>query len=100
MAAEMMACTSSPCDTLCAAAQLCYELNLNGKTDWFLPSRGELNFIYENLYLNDHGSLANDFYWSSTEFNEQRVWLQFLGSGSQFDNDKFVLAYVRAIRGF
>lgn len=100
MAAEILDCVSSPCDTLCKAAQLCYELNFNGKTDWYLPSRAELNELYKNLYINDHGALANDFYWSSTEYNDLQAWLQFFGSGSQFENDKTVKAHVRAIRAF
>jgi hypothetical protein len=34
------------------AVYLCDNYEQGGFSDWFVPSRDELNFIYGNLYLN------------------------------------------------
>ena len=57
------------------AAQLCTELNFNGFSDWFLPSRDELNLIYENLFKVGLGDFNKEelnseygsVYWSSSQ---------------------------------
>ncbi len=52
------------------AAQLCNDLDLNGYTDWFLPSIDELSLMYTNL--NSHyGLFTSDGYWSSSEVSRQ-----------------------------
>jgi hypothetical protein len=82
------------------AAKLCYDLKLGGYSDWYLPSKDELN----KLYLNKAaiGSFANDDYWSSSEFpdSDALVWTQYFGNGSQSSYGKDHLSYVRAIRAF
>ena len=49
------------------AALLCSELNINGYTGWFLPSRDELNLMYVNLKEKWLGGFRDDWYWSSSE---------------------------------
>lgn len=46
------------------AAAICYNLELNGYNDWYLPSEKEL----EKIYLNKGvlGGFGTDYYWSST----------------------------------
>ena len=82
------------------AAKLCYDLKLGGYSDWYLPSKDELN----KLYLNKTaiGGFANDDYWSSSEFpdSDGLVWTQYFGNGSQSSYGKDHLSYVRAIRAF
>ena len=57
----------------CYASELCQDLSLGGYTDWYLPSKYELNLMYENigqgnsLGLGNVGAFANFDYWSSTE---------------------------------
>ena len=41
----------------------------NTFNDWFLPSIDELQFVRQNLYLQNIGNLTNATYWSSNEFN-------------------------------
>jgi len=43
------------------------ELEINGFSDWFLPSTGELDLMYGNLMRRGLGDFSNDWYWSSTE---------------------------------
>ena len=38
------------------AASLCQNLSLNGYSDWFLPSTGELALVYQNLVANGLGN--------------------------------------------
>jgi hypothetical protein len=49
------------------AARICRELNLNGYTDWFLPSRDELLKLYQNKnVLNNYHPTSSVYYLSST----------------------------------
>jgi hypothetical protein len=79
------------------AAKLCYDLVLDGYTDWYLPSKDELN----KLYLNKEsiGSFG-PVYWSSSELNANFVWCQVFDVNYRpkfFQKGKY---YVRAVRSF
>jgi hypothetical protein len=70
-----------------------------GYTDWYLPSKDELN----KLYLNKTaiGGFANYGYWSSTEYDYGNAWFQYFYNGFQnYGYPKDVTFYVRAIRAF
>lgn len=101
------------CDEEDIAARLCAELILNGKNDWFLPSRGELNLMFKNLAdpdgdgnvhdSNNLGKFTYEIYWSSTEyFYTDAAWGQiFLGAnGNQANDWKDKGFQVRAARAF
>jgi hypothetical protein len=47
------------------AAQYCDDLEYGGYTDWFLPSKDELNLMYWNLKEKGLGGFASASYWSS-----------------------------------
>jgi TolB-like protein len=48
------------------AAQIVGVPQYGGYDDWFLPSRDELNLMYENLKQKRIGAFSNDVYWSSS----------------------------------
>lgn len=80
------------------AALFCAKSKHGGYTDWFLPSKDELNEIYKHKAI--IGNTIN-FYWSSSESNENQAWGQRFDDGYQyFDLDKHYESQVRAIRAF
>jgi hypothetical protein len=74
-----------------------------GYTDWFLPSKDELNQMYEKK-----GKLRyatgfipfSDSYWSSTEYDPSFAWNQFFVIGNQYNVNKSYPLNVRAVRAF
>ena len=46
---------------------------LNKYKDWFLPSKDELNLVYENLYLKSLGSFSDSKYWTSSQIDANTV---------------------------
>ena len=103
-------CTTTV-STYLTAANICSNLTLGGYTDWFLPSKDELNEMYLNaMYLNigQGPSLGNSgatdmiIYWSSSEDtlnNGYNAYGQNFVDGNVWINDK-VAYYVRAVRAF
>ena len=69
-----------------------------GYTDWYLPSKDELNKLYLNRTA--IGGFADDYYWSSTEIFTNTAFLMNFGFGHQENLGKSYPGYVRAIRAF
>ena len=90
------------CGTAGIAARLCDELELGGYSDWYLPSRDELNLLYANLSKNGLGGFDSPApHWSSTELDAGSAYIQYLDDGSQTQSNKNNAYYsVRAIRAF
>jgi hypothetical protein len=89
------------CGDVFIAARLCDDLVLNGYDDWFLPSTAELNLIYTNLHEDGLGGFIEDFYWSSTEFDDRYAWARgFFLVSPEFDQSKLLTKRVRAVRVF
>ena len=83
------------------AADLVDAYSLNGYDDWFLPSKDELNLMYNNLQINAIGGFVSAGYWSSSEYSGfNTAWNQFFGSGSVGDLSRSGNYKVRAIRSF
>ena len=80
------------------AASKARDYNGGGYTDWFLPSKDELNQLYENKTA--IGGFADDYYWSSTENDSSFAWCQDFYFGYQLYNVKSDTNYVRAVRAF
>lgn len=88
------------CNTAGIAARVCYDLVLNGYSDWFLPSIGELVLVYANLKPIGLGNFVNADYWSSSEYDATHAWIM-VTSGLKNNTSKyFANRYVRAIRAF
>ena len=88
------------------AATLAANLVLNGYSDWFLPSKDELNLMYTNIGpgapapLTNIGSFGDDFYWSSSEVSNYDAWLQLFANGVQGNFRKTFGLRVRPVRAF
>ena len=74
------------------ATSYCSELDIDGQVGWRLPTKDELNEIFESD--NDY---ADSYYWTSTE-NDGCVWVQGFANGTQGVNGKCGNYYVRAVR--
>jgi len=80
------------------AAQRCASKTLNGFTDWFLPSLGELNEMYKAN--GQTGIPTTEYFWSSSQDSIYYAWDQHLGGGAQSNRGKHADEFVRAIRAF
>ena len=85
------------------AAGLAKAYTGGGFTNWYLPSKDELNEIYLNqttLAAIPGFEYFASVYWSSSEDNTYGAWEQYFGDGSQNNNYKDASASVRAVRSF
>jgi len=81
------------------AAYACDRLVLNGYSDWFLPSKDELNKLYLNRVA--IGNFGYEAYWSSSEGGATHAWTQYFVGGSQAPFSlKYYVFCVRAVRSF
>lgn len=86
------------CTTVGIAAKLCSDLELNGYSDWHLPSKNELYEILKNSGV--IGGFTGDYYWSSTQVTS---WVAYYCWRSAWQADmmtKDVIYSVRAVRYF
>lgn len=87
------------------AARLCSELEHNGYDDWFLPSKGECELMYDNLRVERICSFPGDYYWSSSETNSGyggagNAWSKGFMFGLQNINARGGGNYIRPCRTF
>jgi hypothetical protein len=95
----------STCPQAGIAARICGDLVLGGYSDWFLPSRDELYQMFLNRVA--IGGFANDYYWSSSEHDDDDIWFDGIyawwvrfSTGELGWGDKNAPDYVRAARYF
>ena len=89
------------CATAGTAADICANLSLGGYSDWFLPSKDELNLMYTNLKVAGVGGFVANGYWSSSEDNAHSAWGQRFGTYVyQPGVPKYFVGLVRAVRAF
>jgi hypothetical protein len=79
------------------AARICGDLVLNGFSDWYLPSKDELELIFQNGV----GAFVSVHYWSSSQFTPNEAWHRWFFTGEPVSTGaKVGTAYVRAVRSF
>jgi hypothetical protein len=84
------------------AASVCNDLVLNGYNDWYLPSRGELSLMYQNLRTQNLGNFSNNIYWSSSWGSSvQGAWCVDFSNGQLRNGFPSSTSFpVRAVRTF
>ena len=80
-------------------AHRCQEYRQGGYSDWFLPSKDELNLMYQNLKQKGLGGFSNTYYWSSS-VTRGWVTIQRFNDGSQASDEPNRTNSVRACRQF
>jgi hypothetical protein len=94
------------CTAYGTAADICANYTDGTYSDWFLPSKDELNQMYLNIgqgsSLGNVGGFAVNYYWASTEYDNDDAWGQYFINGFQSYGkfSKYFINYVRAVRGF
>ncbi len=69
--------------------------------EWFLPSRGEMNLIYQNIFTKGVGNFIETSYWTSTENQNFSSWrVLFFNYGQNKLEFKDERAAVRAAKTF
>jgi hypothetical protein len=87
------------------AGSVCADLVLNGYSDWYLPSIGELQFMYSRLHLQGLGGFGGGWYWSSSQSSSSQyypldAWAMSFYDGNGWANGKAGSTQVRAVRAF
>jgi hypothetical protein len=103
-------------DTAVTAANVARAFRGGGKTDWFLPSKDELNVLCKWAYNDTVNAICNDVgygglsltnggfapgdYWSSSEYSAGSAWAQDFNVGRQNIWEKSGRTRVRPVRAF
>lgn len=108
-------------DTACTsgAGQSAADYSASGLSDWFLPSKDELNAMcnysrtwvgspstgtctgaQDSTFASGTYGFASVDYWSSSQFGTLFAWYQRLGGGSQLNDSKVSPLRVRPVRSF
>ncbi|MCL2804436.1 MAG: DUF1566 domain-containing protein [Treponema sp.] len=87
-----------PTNTYIYAALACDNYNTATASDWFLPSRNELNELYRQR---SYFGLSSGYFWSSSQSSSSGAWVQDFSTGVQSSNGlKNTNSSVRAVRAF
>ena len=79
-----------------ARVKLLNSQDYKGFNDWRLPTKKELNLIYENR--DAIGGFSSNFYWSNTKDDAYYAWYQNFSNGYRDFNNKSYNRLVRCVR--
>lgn len=99
MGDEAYSASTGSAKTADYAARFCDEYSADGKDDWFLPSREELNLMYINLCQAGLGGFDWS-YCSSSEMNASQVYDLNFHTGVKSDSARSNTLNVRPVRAF
>jgi len=95
------------CQTAGIAARVANDLVAQEYSDWYLPSKEELKYIWLNSFIISERSIAlgggrlDAYYWTSSEYDADHAWCWDLKFGADDHSySKETPARVRAIRTF
>lgn len=89
-----------------SAAQICRDATINDINDWYLPSKDELNKVWENIVASGDinggvGGFSESLYWTSSEESANFAYTQSFENGTSSNNSKgFSSPRIRAVRDF
>lgn len=108
-----------------SAHNYCNDMEYGGHTDWYLPSKSEMAYIYCQAVESSHNAImpeerpncsyyfggkrsvltgfkngGSTAYWTSTEYNSSNGWKQSFVNGNQDFHTKAGSHYVRCIRRY
>ena len=95
---------NSNCTQIPSAANVCNGFEINGISDWYLPSKEELTMLYDQMDLLEDQEGFTAFqdgkYWSSSEQDQDHAHNKDFGNGNDGFFLKSTACYVRGIRSF
>ena len=85
------------------AQEYAAKLDANGHLDWRVPTRDELNEMYQNRAaiggFEESGSDPGGWYWSSSQSSYRNAWAQRFSDGYQDISRKYYYTSLRCVRG-
>ena len=83
------------------AAVMCRNYRGGGFVDWSLPSRDELDLVYDRVKVPGLSTFGGTYYWSSSEIDNKAVWCERFDTGEEVSTAwKNNVMSVRPTRGF
>ena len=86
------------------AAQAALDAEINGYSDWYLPSFDELIEMYNTIGNGspegDIGGFGNNWFWSSSEYGSSTAWVVNFNNGYTGGYSEYTTHRVRVIRAF
>ena len=96
--ANTTAIIASQGNTGAYAAKICRDYDGGDYDDWFLPSKDELEKLYDNRAV--IGAYVGEWHWSSSQTANSMAWGKNFHNGLQIPWSKGAVLRVRAIRAF
>ena len=84
--------TTMLAEKFAGAAKEASDSTCSNYSDWFLPSKDELNEAFRQLshsrtglQITPVGGFDRGYYWTSSDYNGSTAWAQYFADGQQFD---------------